>query len=128
MIGYGIIHYFLYPGSVAPVVGENLKLAEGYQLQPLTLFLLLGAFSNGCVALTGIEAISNGIPSFKQPESRNAATTLTLMAALLVTMFIGTSVMAYLYQVHPRENETVISQFARVIFTGPMGGFYYVIQ
>jgi amino acid transporter len=128
MIGYGIIHYFLYPGSVAPVVAENLKLAEGYQLQPLTLFLLLGAFSNGCVALTGIEAISNGIPAFKQPEARNAARTLTWMAVLLTTMFVGTSLMAYFYHVHPHENETVISQFARIIFTGPMGWFYYVIQ
>ena len=128
MIGYGIIHYFLYPGSVAPVVAENLKLAEGYQLQPLTLFLLLGAFSNGCVALTGIEAISNGIPAFKQPEAPNAARTLTWMAVLLTTMFVGTSVMAYFYHVHPHENETVISQFARIIFTGPMGWFYYVIQ
>jgi len=128
MIGYGIIHYFLYPESVAPVAAENLKLAEGYHLQPLTLFLLLGAFSNGCVALTGIEAISNGIPAFKQPEARNAATTLTWMAVLLTTMFIGTSLMAYFYHVHPLENETVISQFARIIFTGPMGWFYYVIQ
>jgi len=128
MIGYGIIHYFLHPGAVAQVTPENLKLAEGYGLQPISVFLLLGAFSNGCVALTGIEAISNGIPAFKQPESRNAATTLTWMAALLTTMFIGTSVMAYLYQVHPHENETVISQFARTIFTGPMSWFYYVIQ
>lgn len=128
MIGYGILHYFLYPGAVAPAAAENLKLAEGYHLQPLTLFLLLGAFSNGCVALTGIEAISNGIPAFKQPESRNAATTLTWMAVLLTTMFIGTSLMAYFYHVHPHENETVISQFARIIFTGPMGWFYYVIQ
>lgn len=128
MIGYGIIHYFLHPGAVAQVTPENLKLAEGYSLQPLSIFLLLGAFSNGCVALTGIEAISNGIPAFKQPESRNAATTLTWMAALLTTMFIGTSIMAYLYQVHPHENETVISQFARTIFTGPMAWFYYVIQ
>src|SRR5437868_13781578 len=128
MIGYGIIHYFLHPGAVAQITPENLKLAEGYSLQPLSIFLLLGAFSNGCVALTGIEAISNGIPAFKQPESRNAAPTLTCMAALLTTMFIGTSVMAYLYQVHPHENETVISQFARIIFTGPMGWFYYVIQ
>jgi len=127
MIGYGILHYFLHPGAMAPVA-ENLKLAEGYHLQPLSLFLLLGAFSNGCVALTGTEAISNGIPAFKQPESRNAATTLTWMAVLLTTMFIGTSVMAYLYQVHPRENETVISQFARIIFTGPIAWFYYVIQ
>ena len=128
MIGYGIVRYLLYPESVAPVSTEDLKLAEGYPIQPLTLFLLLGAFSNGCVALTGTEAISNGIPAFKQPESRNAATTLTWMAALLATMFIGTSVMAYFYHVHPTENETVISQFARTIFTGPMGWFYYIIQ
>ncbi len=127
MVGYGIAHYFLHPGSFVPAP-EDLKLAEGYHLQPLTWFLLLGAFSNGCVALTGTEAISNGIPAFKQPESRNAATTLAWMAALLATMFIGTSVMAYFYHVHPRANETVISQFARIVFTGPMGWFYYVIQ
>jgi len=128
MIGYGIIHYFLHPGAIANISPDNLKLAEGYQVQPLSLFLLLGAFSNGCVALTGTEAISNGIPAFKQPESRNAATTLTWMAALLAVMFIGTSIMAYLYQVQPHGNETVISQFARIIFTGPMAWFYYVIQ
>ena len=128
MVGYGILHYFLNPHVPATIAAENLKLAEGYHLQPLTLFLLLGAFSNGCVALTGIEAISNGIPAFKQPEARNAATTLTWMAVLLTTMFIGTSVMAYFYHVRPHENETVISQFARIIFTGPMGWFYYVIQ
>ena len=127
MVAYGLIHYFLHPVTIAHT-GEHLKLAEGYPVQPLSLFLLLGAFSNGCVALTGTEAISNGIPAFKQPESRNAATTLTWMAALLATMFIGTSVMAYLYKVHPTENETVISQFARIIFTGHMGWFYYIIQ
>src|SRR2546430_2301948 len=126
MVGYGLVHYYFYP-TVAPAPAD-LKLAEGYHLQPLTWFLLLGAFSNGCVALTGTEAISNGIPAFKQPESKNAATTLAWMAALLATMFVGTSVMAYLYQVHPRESETVISQFARTIFAGPMGWFYYVIQ
>jgi amino acid transporter len=128
MIGYGIVHYLLNPGIVAPVTEEHIKLAEGYRVQPLSWFLLLGAFSNGCVALTGTEAISNGIPAFKPPEARNAATTLTIMAALLATMFIGTSVMAYFYGVHPHENETVISQFARIIFTGPMGWFYYLIQ
>src|SRR4029434_8102366 len=81
MVGYGILHYFLHPGSVAaPVPAEHWNLAKGYHLQPLTLFLLLGAFANGCVALTGIEAISNGIPAFKQPESRNAAATLTWIA------------------------------------------------
>ena len=127
MVGYGLIHYFIHPQTVAATTA-GLKLAEGYHLQPLTWFLLLGAFSNGCVALSGTEAISNGIPAFKQPESKNAATTLAWMAALLGIMFIGTSVMAYLYKVHPSENETIISQFARVIFTGGMGWFYYVIQ
>ena len=127
MIGYGLIYYYFHPGTVAPPA-EDLKLAEGYELQALTWFLLLGAFSNGSVALTGTEAISNGIPAFKQPESRNAATTLAWMAALLATMFIGTSIMAYLYHVQPRESETVISQFARTIFTGSMGWFYYIIQ
>ncbi|MDX6576254.1 MAG: hypothetical protein QOE96_2207, partial [Blastocatellia bacterium] len=128
MVGYGILHYLIYPSAVAPAAVEHVKLAEGYHLQPLTMFLLLGAFSNGCVALTGIEAISNGIPAFKQPEARNAAKTLTWMAVLLTTMFIGTSLMAYFYHVQPHENETVISQFARIIFTGEMGWFYYVIQ
>src|SRR5204862_3160946 len=127
MLGYGIIHYFIRPQAMA-ATNEGLKLAEGYHVGPLTWFLVLGAFSNGCVALTGTEAISNGIPAFKQPESKNAATTLGWMAALLAMMFIGTSIMAYLYKVHPSENETIISQFARVIFTGGMGWFYYIIQ
>lgn len=127
MIGFGLIHYFT-QGIVAVPGVEEIKTAEGYTVQPLTLFLLLGAFSNGCAALTGIEAISNGVTAFKKPESKNAATTLVCMAALLTTMFIGTSVLAYLYEVHPHENETVISQFARIIFTGPMSWFYFVVQ
>ena len=89
---------------------------------------MLGAFSNGCAALTGIEAISNGVQAFKKPEARNAAQTLVWMAVLLTAMFLGTSVMAYLYHVHPKHSETVISQFARIIFTGPLGWFYYVVQ
>ena len=128
MVGFGFFHYFTY-GGAAPIPNqEELKTAEGYSLQPLTLFLLLGAFSNGCAALTGIEAISNGVQAFKKPEAKNAATTLTWMALLLTTMFLGTSVMAYLYHVHPKENETVISQFARIMFTGPLAWFYYVVQ
>ncbi len=128
MIGYGLFSYFSYGGAV-PVPGpDEIKMAEGYHLQPLTLFLLLGAFSNGCAALTGIEAISNGVPAFKKPEAQNAATTLVWMALLLTIMFLGTSVLAYLYGVHPHENETVISQFARTMFTGSMAWFYYVVQ
>ena len=128
MIGYGLVHYFIV-GGAAPVPGSDaLKVAEGYKYQPVTMFLILGAFSNGCAALTGIEAISNGVPAFKQPEARNASRTLVWMAALLTTMFLGTSVMAWLYGVHPKESETVISQFGRIIFRGPMGWFYYVVQ
>ena len=128
MIGYGLFSYYMY-GGAAPIPGASeLKTAEGYKLQPLTLFLILGAFSNGCAALTGIEAISNGVPAFKKPEAKNAATTLVVMAGLLTTMFLGTSVLAYLYGVHPHESETVISQFARIMFTGPMAWFYYVVQ
>ncbi len=127
MIGYGLIRYQFF-GGAAPVHVEELKLAEGYHVQPLTLFLLLGAFSNGCAALTGIEAISNGVPAFKPPEAKNASTTLVVMAVLLTVMFLGTSVMAWLYGVQPHANETVISQFARIMFTGPMGWFYYVVQ
>ena len=128
MIGYGLFSYYTY-GGAAPIPGpEEIKTAEGYKLQPLTLFLLLGAFSNGCAALTGIEAISNGVPAFKKPEAKNAATTLVWMALLLTVMFLGTSVLAYLYGVHPHARETVISQFARIMFTGPLAWFYYVVQ
>jgi len=128
MIGYGMIYYFLYGGTVPVAANEEIKLAEGYIPQALTIFLLLGAFSNGCSALTGVEAISNGVQAFKQPESRNASRTLVVMAVLLGVMFVGTSSLAYLFGVHPHADETVISQFARHIFTGGMGWFYYVVQ
>ena len=128
MIAFGLFHYFTYGGAAVIPSQEELKTAEGYQLQPVTLFLLLGAFSNGCAALTGIEAISNGVQAFKKPEAKSAATTLIWMAILLTTMFLGTSVMAYLYHVHPKQSETVISQFARIMFTGPLEWFYYVVQ
>ncbi|HET6976488.1 MAG TPA: APC family permease [Pyrinomonadaceae bacterium] len=128
MIVFGLFHYFIYGGAAPVPSAEELKIAEGYRMQPMTLFLVLAAFSNGCAALTGIEAISNGVQAFKKPEAHNAATTLIWMAILLTAMFLGTSVMAYLYHVHPKESETVISQFARIMFTGPFGWFYYVVQ
>jgi amino acid transporter len=128
MIGYGLFYYYMYGGAAHVPGPDEIKTAEGYKVQPLTLFLLLGAFSNGCAALTGIEAISNGVPAFKKPEAKNAATTLVWMAVLLTVMFLGTSVLAYLYKVHPHQSETVISQFARIMFTGPLGWFYYVVQ
>jgi amino acid transporter len=127
MLGYGLFYYVVFGGS-ASVPGDEIKLAEGYAPQALTAFLILGAFSNGCSALTGVEAISNGVQAFKAPESRNASRTLLAMAVMLGIMFLGTSTLAYLFGVHPHENETVISQFARHIFTGPLGWFYYVVQ
>jgi amino acid transporter len=128
LIGYGLVRYYFSPGSVPVPNDADLKIAEGYQAHPLSLLLLLGAFANGCAALTGIEAISNGVQAFKQPESRNAATTLSWMAALLITMFLGASVLTHLYNIHPLEHETVISQIARIVFVGPLGWFYYVVQ
>jgi len=128
LIGYGLVRYYLNPGIVPAPNDADLKIAEGYHAQPLNLLLLLGAFANGCAALTGIEAISNGVQAFKQPESKNAATTLSWMAALLITMFLGASVLTRLFNIHPLEHETVISQIARIVFVGPLGWFYYVVQ
>jgi amino acid transporter len=128
LIVYGLLRYYINPG-IAPVPNDaDLKIAEGYHVQPLNLLLLLGAFANGCAALTGIEAISNGVQAFKQPESKNAAATLSWMAALLIVMFLGASVLAHLFNIHPLEHETVISQIARIVFTGHVGWFYYVVQ
>ena len=128
LIGYGLVRYYLNPGIVPAPNDADLKIAEGYHVQPLNLLLLLGAFANGCAALTGIEAISNGVQAFKQPESKNAATTLSWMAALLITMFLGASVLTRLFNIHPLEHETVISQIARIVFVGPLGWFYYLVQ
>ena len=128
MILYGMGYYLLYGAPASPIANEEIKLAEGYVPQALTILLVLGAFSNGCSALTGVEAISNGVQAFREPESKNAASTLTTMALLLGFMFLGTSTLAYLFGVHPAANETVISQFARQIFTGDMGWFYFVVQ
>src|SRR5947207_7849870 len=128
LIGYGLVRYYLNPGIVPAPNDADLKIAEGYHGQPLNLLLLLGAFANGCAALTGIEAISNGVQAFKQPESKNAATTLSWMAALLITMFLGASVLTRLFNIHPLEHETIISQIARIVFVGPFGWFYYVVQ
>jgi amino acid transporter len=128
MIAFGLIKYLGGGAAIAAAPAGGLQLAEGYAPQALSLLLILGAFSNGCAALTGIEAISNGVQAFKQPEARNAATTLIVMALLLCTMFLGTSVLAYLYGVHPSANETVISQFGRIVFSGGFGWSYYVVQ
>ncbi|HEX2441097.1 MAG TPA: APC family permease [Methylomirabilota bacterium] len=113
--------YRMVTGSLPPAAPPT---APG--LESLSWFLVLRAFSSGCTAMTGTEAISNGIPAFKPAESRNAAITLGWMAAILGTLFIGITVLASDLGVLPSETETVVSQIARRLFGG--GVFYYAIQ
>jgi len=92
----------------------------------LTLFLLMRAFSAGCTALTGIEAISNGIQAFRPPESKNAASTLVILGLILGVFFLGTSYLAHAYVVVPGAGQTVISQLGHAVFgSGPL---YYFLQ
>lgn len=92
----------------------------------ITLFFLLKAFSSGCSALTGVEAISNAIPNFKAPAAKNAATTLVMMGAILAVLFTGITVLAYWYGIAPKHNETVVSQIASDVFG--RNYVYYFIQ
>lgn len=94
--------------------------------QPLTFFLLLRAFSNGTSAVTGVEAISNGITAFKEPRSRNAGITLIWMAVILGAFLLGITFIAVQIQAIPSETETVISQLGRTIFVDK-GLFYYLL-
>jgi amino acid transporter len=111
-------------GTIHPVEVVNAIAPTG---EHLTLFLLLTAFSNGCTAMTGVEAVSNGVPAFKPPESKNAAATMLMMAVLSITMFLGITLLAHAYHVLPSEQETVVSQIARGVFGG-RGVPYYVVQ
>src|SRR5207248_1228063 len=88
--------------------------------------LILRAFSSGCTALTGVEAVSDGVPAFKPPEAQNARIVLTWLGAILIVLFLGITVLAYDFGLVPRADETVVSQLARHVFGG--GVFYYVIQ
>jgi amino acid transporter len=89
-------------------------------------FLILRGFAEGCVAMTGTEAISNGVGAFKNPSSKNAAITLSWMAAILAVFFLGTSVLARHYSVMPSATETVLSQLGRRILGG--GSLYFALQ
>jgi amino acid transporter len=95
-------------------------------VEPLTLFLVLRAFSSGCTALTGIEAISNGIQAFKKPRSKNAAITLVWMSSILIVLFLGITVLANQIHAVPSHTETVISQMGRTVF-GNGSIFYYLM-
>jgi amino acid transporter len=109
-------------GTLEPVTGvETLEQA----IHPLTLFLILRAFSSGSTALTGVEAISNGITAFKEPRSRNAARTLVAMSSILTVLFLGITLLANAVEALPSETETVISQLGRAVFGD---GFLYLLM
>jgi amino acid transporter len=120
LIGWGGFQWLR--GSVvaasgpAPVVGG----------EALTAFLVLRAFSSGCAALTGIEAVSDGVPAFRAPEARTARRVLLALGAILITLFLGISALVHAFGVAPMEGETVNSQLARRVFgESPL---YYFIQ
>jgi len=127
---YGFVFFFLtlivvglvrlITGTLSPALAQTIPVV-GRGTQALTLFLILRAFASGCTALTGIEAISNGIPAFQKPEADNAGKTLIAMAALLMTMFLGITFLARSLGVTPVEDQTVVSQIGRQVFgNGPL--------
>ncbi len=120
----GIFRYIT--GTLGVVVDPPLALG-GTAIVAITPFLLLRAFSNGTSALTGIEAISNGITAFKEPRSHNAGITLIWMSAILGVFFLGISFLATHVGAVASEFETVISQIARTVFVGQQTFYLLVI-
>src|SRR5581483_11057458 len=119
MIAYGLIRLFI----EGPTPIETITVPT---LEPLTLFLVLHAFSTGSTALTGVEAISNGVPAFEPPESKNAGRTLMVMAFLMAALFIGTIALTRFMAVTAGPQETILSALARRLMgTSP---FYFIIQ
>jgi amino acid transporter len=122
-VGIGFIRYLT--GSLGvltdpPPIEHLISLAT----QPVTLFLLLRAFSNGTTALTGVECISNGVTAFKEPRSRNAALTMIWMSIILGVLFLGITFLLGQIQAVPSVEETVISQLARTVYNSR--GFLYL--
>ena len=111
-------------GTIVPL---DQPAADALPVGSLGLFAILTAFANGCTAMTGVEAVSNGVPAFRKPESKNAAATLVVMALLAVGMFVGITLLAHAYVIVPSDTETVVSQIARAVFGG-RGWPYYAIQ
>jgi amino acid transporter len=149
MVGTGLFRTIVGERPVAESANHHVLVHHGYgSLGFLALlFFTLRAFSSGCTALTGVEAIANGVPAFEKPKAKNAQATLVLMGAMAVTMFIGLTALALIAKVHitdPTTNScklidpvvincahtpqrTVIAQVASAVFGGPHSvGFFYV--
>jgi amino acid transporter len=125
------IYALLATGFVKCLGGCPLAQSAGTHLEPehtLTVFLILKAFAAGTTALTGVEAISDGVPAFRYPQSTNAATTLSMMGVLSVSMFLGISWLAnHTHVVYTEESSrTVVAQLAHAVFGG--GFMFYVVQ
>jgi amino acid transporter len=101
----------------------NLPVQEG-----VSLFFILRAFAAGCTALTGVEAISDGVLAFKEPEWKNARFTLLSLGVILGLMFVGITYLSNIYHVVPREGETLVSQLGKLLVgTGPFYGFIQIV-
>jgi amino acid transporter len=124
LIGVGIVRFVLGLGPAADVTADLGALPVS---QAVGAFLVLRAFSAGAAALTGVEAISDGVPAFKPPEWRNARDTLTAMMVILAILFLGITFLAVQLGVVPREGETVLSQVNRGVF-GNGTILYYLFQ
>src|SRR6266540_2286289 len=117
-------------GPIAYGAGEASRLvgAEQGTLAAVSLFLILHAFAAGTTALTGVEAIADGVPAFRPPEARNAQKTLVVMAVIMGSLFLGITFLAQRLQVHPFENgnPTLVAQIARYVLGGGSGTVVFV--
>jgi amino acid transporter len=122
LIVVGLARQYFFGGLTPAVIAGNIEVTKG-----LGTLLILRAFSAGCTAMTGTEAISNGVPAFKPPESRNAGITLGFMGGTLGTLLIGITWIAHIIHVVPRADETVLSQIGRSVY-GSNGVLYFALQ
>lgn len=133
LLARGFWIYFTGGAPALPPVSASsaaLSHAGGFPLLDLALTLaLLNAFSHGCAALTGVEAVSNGVQAFKEPAEYNASKTMIWMGVILGTLFLGVTFLAYAFQIMPDPggHETVISRIAAAVF-GKGSFFYWLIQ
>lgn len=126
-------YFFIFSILLMLVVGV-IKIFAGYKpeplvldessFQPVTLFLILSAFTNGCAALTGVEAVSNSVPNFKAPSTKNAKAVLALLSTLVLIVFGGTSIIVNYYPINP-EKGAMLVQIAQMIFGRNI--FFYTI-
>lgn len=123
LIAVGLVRVLADPGLKA----EPPETTHALGTSAVTVFLLLRAFASGCTALTGIEAISNGIPAFKKPESKNASITLLWMAGILTTLFLGITLLAHQLDVMPSDDVSVPAQIGMTVL-GADSPFFYVVQ